>query len=79
MQGRALRPFKTGRRPAEEEEVVRTKQPEHDEKRDQIAYEENWYRVLKALSLGEPIELGEVPDAEMAELTFDPEVVHRIA
>jgi hypothetical protein len=59
--------------------VVRTEQPEHDEKRDQLAYEENWYRVLKALSLGEPIELGEVPDAEMAELTFDPEVVHRVA
>jgi hypothetical protein len=56
-----------------------TKQQEHNEQRDQIAYEENWYRVLKALSLGEAIELGEVPDAEMAELTFDPEVVHRVA
>ena len=59
--------------------MVRTERPERDQKRDQIAYEENWYRVLKALSLGEPIELGAVPDAEMAELTFDPEVVHRVA
>lgn len=58
---------------------MRTKQQGHDEASDQLAYEENWYRVLKALSLGEPIELGEVPDAEMAELTFDPEVVHRVA
>jgi hypothetical protein len=50
-----------------------------EESRDALAYEENWYRVLKALSLGEAIELGEVPDAEIAELTFDAEVIHRIA
>jgi len=50
-----------------------------EESRDALAYEENWYRVLKALSLGEAIELGEVPDAEIAELTFDAEVIHTIA
>jgi hypothetical protein len=50
-----------------------------EESRDALAYEENWYRVLKALSLGEAIELGEVPDAEIAEVTFDPEVILRIA
>lgn len=47
--------------------------------RDEHAYEENWYRVLKSLSLEEPIELGEVHDAEIAVLTFDPEVIHRVA
>jgi hypothetical protein len=54
---------------------------EHDhvqQENDQHAYEENWYRVLKALALGEPIELGEVHDLEIAELTFDPELVHRV-
>jgi len=49
-----------------------------EESRDALAYEENWYRVLKALSLGEAIELGEVHDLEIAELTFDPELVHRV-
>lgn len=40
---------------------------------DEFAYEPNWYRVLRALSRGEAVELGEAPDPEFAILIGDPE------
>jgi hypothetical protein len=46
---------------------------EREPDREELAYESNWYRVLKALSRGEAVELGEAPDREIAILTGDPE------
>ena len=46
---------------------------EQEPNREPLAYEANWYRVLKALSQGEAVELGEAPDPEIAILTGDPE------
>jgi hypothetical protein len=40
---------------------------------EEVAYEATWYRVLKALSEGEAIEIGTPPDHEIAIITFDPE------
>jgi hypothetical protein len=40
---------------------------------EDLAYETNWYRVLKALSDGKAVEVGASPDPEIAILTWDPE------
>jgi hypothetical protein len=36
---------------------------------EDVAYEPNWYRVLKALSLGQELPLGANPDAAFPVLT----------
>jgi hypothetical protein len=46
---------------------------EADRSGDELAYEPNWYRMLKALSEGNAVELGEAPDPEIAFLVGDPE------
>ena len=34
---------------------------EQEPEGEELAYEANWYRVLRALSRGEAVELGEMP------------------
>jgi hypothetical protein len=46
---------------------------EEDRIGDELAYEPNWYRMLKALSEGKAVELGETPDPEIAIAIGDPE------
>ena len=46
---------------------------EQEPEGEELAYEANWYRVLRALSRGEAVELGETPDPEIAILCCDSE------